>query len=165
MDCLITECNKKKALLDLFKQETLIDMSEKDLVKNIKNGSKNWKDWNTNDSNRKYYEEIERRNQLIKYPEGGYPKIFRDDPEAIKKMNAKIEYLEKVQQYWKSIIKFPARDYSYHLGDAKWYNSASTDLNMARKKLALIENQGTLTRKPVFIEGKKHFKYVEGDKK
>ncbi len=43
-------------------------MSEKDLVKKIKNGSKNWRDWGFNETNEKYYREIERRNRLIELP-------------------------------------------------------------------------------------------------
>jgi hypothetical protein len=153
----------------VFKQEkNIIDMTEKELINKIKDGSKDWHDWKFTEKNEKYYREIERRNQLIpKIPEN-YPKIFRDDPQAIEKMKAKIIVLENIKDYWKRIIKFPNRvygnDMGFHvLGDEKFYAGtlASTNLNMAKKKLALIENQGTLTRKPVFIDGKKHFKYVE----
>ena len=57
------------------------------------------------------------------------------------------------------------------LGDRKFYaaTSASTDLNMARKKLALIENQGTLTRNVTYKENqfgksKPRFYYTEESK-
>ena len=156
----------------VFKQEkNLTDMTEKDLHKNIKNGSKDWHDWNKNETNEKYYQEIERRNILVEYPKSSYEKIFRDDPKAIEKMQHKIKVLEERKDYWKKIIKFTARDYSHSLGDTKWYaaTSASTDLNMAKKKLVLIENQGTLTRNTTYKENqygksKPRFYYTEEPK-
>ena len=55
-------------------------------------------------------------------------------------MEAKVKYLEGVQNYWKQITKFPARDYHTRptqLGDAKWYELSNTGANLrdARKKL------------------------------
>ena len=159
-----------------FKEEkNVIDMTEKELSKAIKKDSKNFQDWYYNEENAKYYQEIERRNRLVEYPKGSYQKIFRDDPQAIEKMQQKIKVLEDRKDYWKKIIKFPARTYGNNmrqaLGDRKFYaaTSASTDLNMARKKLALIENQGTLTRNVTYKENqygksKPRFYYTEESK-
>ena len=155
----------------VFKQEkNVIDMTEKELSKAVKKDSKDFQDWYYNEENAKYYQEIERRNRLIEYPKDNYEKIFRDDPKAIEKMQNKIRVLEERKDYWKKIIKFPARTYGNNmrnaLGDSKWYaaTSASTDLNMAKKKLVLIENQGTLTRKPTYQDGRKNFYYTEETK-
>lgn len=145
------------------------DTKEKDLIKQIKGGSKNFKDWYRNESNEELYKEIERRNRDIPKPTGGYPKIFRDDPDAVNKMEQKIKVLEDRQAYWKQIIKFPARDFQnmQQLGDQKWYalTGASTDLREAKKKLAGIKAQQergtTLTRKPTYQGGRKNFYYSE----
>lgn len=152
------------------------DKSEKDLVKGIKAGSANWKDWYRNETNEELYQEIEKRNRAIpfpKRPEGVGATIFRDDPDAVSKMENKIKYLEDIQDYWKKIIKFPARDYHtkpHQLGDAKWYEltGASTNLRDARKKLEGIKMQqdrGTqLVRKATYPDGKKRFYYSEEPK-
>jgi hypothetical protein len=157
-----------------LEQEDLTSLTDKELIKKIKGDSDNFKDWYYNEDNAKYYQEIERRNRLVKYPQGNYGKIFRDDPQAIQKMQDKIKVLEDRKDYWKKIIKFPAR--TYHeirgaLGDQKWYAAAgaSTDLNMAKKKLVLIENQGILTRKPTYVKdqegtSKRRFYYTEESK-
>jgi len=133
-------------------QEELISLSEKELIKRIKGGSSNWKDWYFEDhpERQKYYEEIERRNREIPEPQGSYEKIFSDDPDAIEKLKHKIEVLEEEQAYWKKIIKFPARTYfnlkyrgQHPLGDAKWYalGSATTNLKNARDKLLSFERR------------------------
>ncbi len=137
------------------------DKSEKDLVKAIKGGSKDWNDWNRTEKNEELYAEIEKRNKEVpspKRPEGAKGTIFRDDPDAVSKMEAKVEYLEDIQAYWKKIIKFPHRDYQNHdqLGDAKWYAMSNNSANLrdAKKKLAGIKAQqerGTqLVRKPTY---------------
>lgn len=146
--------------------------SDKDLVKQIKGGSKNWKDWSRNEKTENLYLEIEKRNRAIPKPTGGYPKIFRDDPDAVSKMEQKIAYVEKEQAYWKSIIKFPSRDFQNHsqLGDAKWYETGltSTKLREAKKKLEGIKAQqasgSTLTREPTYQGGRKNFYYKETPK-
>ena len=160
----------------VFKQEkNVIDMTEKELSKAVKKDSKNFQDWYYNEENAKYYQEIERRNRLIEYPQGNYETIFRDDPKAIEKMQNKIKVLEDRKDYWKKIIKFPSRTHGANmrgaLGDKKWYagTSASTDLNMAKKKLVLIENQGNLTRNTTYKENqygksKPRFYYTEESK-
>lgn len=147
--------------------------SEKDLVKGIKGGSADWKDWYRNETNEELYKEIENRNRAVPFPqrpEGVGATIFRDDPEAVSKMENKIKYLEDVQDYWKKIIKFPARDYHtkpHQLGDAKWYEltGAGANLRDAKKKLEQIKAQhasGTqLVRKPTYKDGKKRFFYDE----
>ncbi len=124
------------------------DKSEKDLVKAIKGGSKDWNDWGRNEKNEELYAEIEKRNQELptpKRPEGAGGSIFRDDPDAVSKMEKKVKYLEDVSDYWKKIIKFPHRDYQNHnqLGDAKWYalSNNSANLRDARKKLEGIKAQ------------------------
>ena len=148
------------------------DMSEKDIVKQIKSGSKDFKDWYRNEENEHLYAEIEKRNKSIPKPTGTYPKIFRDDPDAVSKMEQKIKVLEDRQAYWKKIIKFPARDFKnmQQLGDQKWYalTGASTDLREAKKKLEGIKAQQargtTLTRKPTYQNGRKNFYYSEEPK-
>ena len=147
--------------------------SDKDLIKQIKGDSKDYHDWSRNEKNEELYAEIERRNQEIpkpKKPEGAGDTIFRDDPDAIKKMEAKVKYLEDVQDYWKKIIKFPARDYhtkSIQLGDAKWYELTNIGANLrdAKNKLEGIKAQQergtTLVRKPTYKDGKKRFYYSE----
>lgn len=142
--------------------------SEKDLIKQIKGGSKDWHDWGRNENTEELYAEIEKRNKAIPKPTGGYPKIFRDDPDAVSKMEQKIAYVEKEQAYWKSIIKFPNRDYQNHsqLGDAKWYETSliSTKLREAKKKLEQIKGQGDLTRHTTYAGGRKSFYYKEEPK-
>lgn len=151
------------------------DMSEKDLVKGIKAGKKDWKDWYRNDSNEKFYAEIERRNRDVpkpKRPEGAGGTIFQDDPKAIEKYEKKITYLENQQDYWKKIIKFPARDYKNRnqLGDAKYYEMSnnSANLNTTRKQLAKVkarsESGATLERKVTYKGGKPRFYYKENPK-
>ena len=136
---------------DTFHQD-LSSLTEKELIKKIKGGSSNWKDWYFEDhpDRQKYYEEIERRNQEIPKPEGSYEKIFLDDPYGLKKLRKKILVLEEEHDYWKKIIKFPARTYfnyrykgEHPLGDAKWYSlsSASTNLKNARDKLLSLEGR------------------------
>ena len=163
--------NTKDIQKDIKKPESknnMENMTEKELVKAIKNGSKNWKDWNKNESNEKYYQEIERRNRLIETPKlVKVDKVFRDDPNAISMMKQKIENKEKMVSYWKSIIKFPARTYGRALGDSKWYalTGASTEVREAKKKLAKLEidkKAGVkLERKNTFTTGKKRFYYKE----
>ena len=163
---------KQAELIKNISAEKLKKMSEKDLVKKIKNGSKNWRDWGFNETNEKYYREIERRNQLIKLPQTKkVGKVFRDDPNAISMMKTKIENKEKMVLYWKSIIKFPSRTYGNNLrgslGDEKWYalTGASTEVREAKKKLEKLESDKkagkTLERKATFTTGKKRFYYKE----
>ena len=159
---------KQAELIKNIPVEKLKKMSEKDLVKKIKNGSKEWQKWEKNESNEKYYEEIERRNRLIELPKTTkVGKVFRDDPNAISMMKTKVENKEKMVLYWKSIIKFPARTYGRALGDTKWYalTGASTEVREAKKKLEKLESDKkagkTLERKSTFTTGKKRFYYKE----
>jgi hypothetical protein len=145
--------------------------SDKDLIKSIKGGSKDWHDWGRSEKTEDAYAEIERRNREVQRPSINYPKIFRDDPDAITKMEQKIKVVEKEQEYWKQIIKFPNRDYQNHsqLGDAKWYETGltSTKLREAKKKLANLESNKekgiTLKRNDTFKGGNKRFYYTEHD--
>ena len=152
--------------------DDLEKMSEKDLVKKIKNGSKDYKVWQFNETNEKYYREIERRNQDVELPKlTRVGKVFRDDPNAISMMKTKVENKEKMVLYWKSIIKFPSRTYGNNLrgslGDEKWYalTGASTEVREAKKKLEKLESDKkagkTLERKSTFTTGKKRFYYKE----
>ena len=159
---------KRAELIKNIPVEKLKKMTEKDLVKKIKNGSKDWREWEKNESNEKYYEEIERRNRLIELPKTTkVGKVFRDDPNAISMMKTKVENKEKMVLYWKSIIKFPARTYGRALGDTKWYalTGASTEVREAKKKLEKLESDKkagkTLERKSTFTTGKKRFYYKE----
>jgi len=160
--------NKSKENKKDSSNDDIEKMTEKDLVKKIKNGSKEWQKWEKNESNEKYYEEIERRNRLIELPKTTkVGKVFRDDPNAISMMKTKVENKEKMVLYWKSIIKFPARTYGRALGDTKWYalTGASTEVREAKKKLEKLESDKkagkTLERKSTFTTGKKRFYYKE----
>ncbi len=155
------------------------DKSTKDIINSIKGGSKDWRDWKFKDHIPEM-REIERRNQEIPKPEKpeGYTNqtIFRDDPDAIAKMEAKVKYLENVADYWKKITKFPVRDWQNELGigslgDRKWYEMSNNSqlLNGARKKLEQIKNQGTLTRNTTYKpdqygKSKPRFYYTEEPK-
>jgi len=88
----------------------------KDLINSIKGGSKDWHEWGRNEKTEDAYAEIERRNRDVPKPSGKYPKIFRDDPDAVSKMEQKIKVIEDQQEYWKKIIKFPNRDYQMQDG-------------------------------------------------
>lgn len=154
------------------------NMSEKDIIKSIKGGSKDFHDWyrDAKPENEELYAEIERRNKEVprpKRPEGAGGTIFRDDPDAVSKMEVKVKYLEGVADYWKQITKFPTRDYHTRptqLGDAKFYEMSNNSANLrdARKKLEGIKAQQargtTLTRKPTFKDNKKRFYYSEEPK-
>jgi hypothetical protein len=148
-------------------------MSDKDIIKSIKGGSKDWHDWGRNEKTEDAYAEIERRNREIPTPKSKLgDKVFRDDPEAVPKMEQKVKYWEDQKDYWNKIIKFPHRDYQTHnqLGDARWFmgTNISTNLRDAKKKLEGIKSQqgrGTdLVRKPTYKGGKKRFYYSEEPK-
>ena len=148
-------------------------MSDKDIIKSIKGGSKDWHDWGRNEKTEDAYAEIERRNREIPTPKSKLgDKVFRDDPDAVSKMEQKVKYWEDQKDYWNKIIKFPHRDYQTHnqLGDARWFmgSSISTNLREAKKKLEGIKAQqgrGTdLVRKPTYKDGKKRFYYSEEPK-
>ena len=154
------------------------DMDMKGIIKSVKGGSKDWREWKP-EEHREEYAEIEKRNKEIptpKYPEGyDGSTIFRDDPDAVSKMEKKVEYLESISDYWKKVQKFPARDYGNmirsSLGDAKWYSLTNNSqlLNGARKKLEQVKNQGTLTRNTTYKtdsggKSKPRFYYTEEPK-
>ena len=155
---------------------SLSNQSEGELIKSIKAGSKDFKDWYRSEKNEKEYAEIERRNKEVpkpKRPEGAGGTIFQDDPNAISKYETKIKYLEDVGDYWKKITKFPARDYHTRptqLGDAKYYEMSnnSANLNTTRKQLAKVktrkESGATLERKVTYKGGKPRFYYKENPK-
>jgi hypothetical protein len=157
------------------KKTGLSAQSDNELVKSIKGGSKDFKDWYRKESNEKEYAEIERRNKEVPYPkkpEGAGGTIFQDDPNAISKYEKKIEYLEAEQDYWKKIIKFPSRDYENRnqLGDQKWFypGGISTNIRDTKKKLAKVkerkESGTTLERKVTYKGGKPRFYYKEKPK-
>ena len=154
------------------------DTDMKDIIKSVKGGSKDWREWKP-EEHREEYAEIEKRNKEIPTPE--YPEgydgstIFRDDPDAVSKMEKKVEYLTSISDYWKKVQKFPARDYGNmirsSLGDAKWYSLTNNSqlLNGARKKLEQVKNQGTLTRNTTYKsdsggKSKPRFYYTEEPK-
>lgn len=129
-------------------ENKLSSTSDKDLIKSIKGGSKDWHEWGRNEKTEDAYAEIERRNKEIptpKRPEGARGTIFRDDPDAVSKMEAKVKYLEDVHDYWKKVTKFPNRDYQNRnqLGDAKYYELSNNSANLrdAKNKLAGIKAQ------------------------
>ncbi len=114
--------------------------SDKDIIKSIKGGSKDWHEWGRTEKNEELYVELERRNREVPKPtvkSGG--KVFRDDPDAVAKMEQKVKYWEDQKDYWNKIVKFPSRDYKTpnQLGDAKWFmgSNISTNLRDAKKKL------------------------------
>ena len=156
------------------------EMDTKSIIKTIKGGSKNWQDWRVADHIPEL-SEIEKRNREIPQPEKpeGYnskEQIFRDDPDAIPKMEAKVKYLENIADYWKKVTKFPMRDFRNQvgmrtLGDAKWFAMSNNSqlLNGARKKLEQIKNQGNLTRNTTYKtdssgKSKPRFYYTEEPK-
>lgn len=145
-------------------------MNDKDIVKSIKGGSKNWKDWNKNENNEDAYAEIERRNRAIPKPtskRGGT--VFQDDPEAVGKQEQVVKHWEDQKDYWKKITKEPSRTYGQTLGDAVWYmgSNVSTNLRTAKKKLDKLkadkETGVTLTREPTYKDNKKRFYYKRSD--
>jgi len=77
-----------------------------------------------------------------------------------------------VNDYWKKVTKFPARDYHHgtQLGDAKWYEMSnnSATLRDTKKKLAKVkerkESGTTLERKTTYKGGKPRFYYKENPK-
>jgi len=149
------------------------ETSTKDIIKSIKGGSKDWHDWSRTEKNEELYAEMEKRNREVEKPTSKLPdKVFRDDPDAVKKMEKKVKYWEDQKDYWNKITKFPHRDYQTpnQLGDAKWFmgSNISTNLRDAKKKLEGIKSQqarGTdLIRKPTYKGGKKRFYYSEEPK-
>lgn len=153
----------------------LSSQSEKELISSIKAGKKDWHDWYRNDSNDKFYAEIEKRNKEIprpKRPEGAGGTIFQDDPNAISKYESKVKYLEDMGDYWKKVTKFPARDHKTpgQLGDAKWYELSNNSANLrdTKKKLEKVkarkESGTTLERKVTYKHGKPRFYYKENPK-
>ena len=97
------------------------------------------------------------------------PNIYQDDPDAIEKLNVKLEKLEKEKAYWKTVKKTVPRDYSSTQGDAKWYMPANiqTNIRNTKKKIELIQSRldkgVTLKRKTTFKDGKKRFYYKEDE--
>jgi len=93
--------------------------------------------------------------------------IFKDDPNAIAKLEKKLEALESEKAYWKTVKKTVPRDYSQTPGDAKWYMPQNVNANIrsVKKKIEEIKVMKKadvkLVRVPVYLNGKKHFKYVE----
>ncbi len=149
------------------------ETNTKDIIKSIKGGNKDWHAWGRTEKNEELYAELERRNREVPKPTSKLPdKVFRDDPDAVPKMEQKVKYWEDQKDYWTKIIKFPSRDYQTpnQLGDARWFmgTNISTNLRDAKKKLEGIKAQqgrGTdLVRKPTYKDGKKRFYYSEEPK-
>ena len=162
-----------KSVAKISNKMEIEKLTTKDLIKQIKGGSKDWNDWGRNEKTEDAYAEIEKRNREVPRPTGKFSNsIFRDDPDAVSKMENKVKVLEERQEYWKQITKFPNRDYQNRnqLGDAKHYELSSLGANLrdARKKLDGIKAQQargtTLTRKPTYPSGKKRFYYNEEPK-
>lgn len=98
-------------------------------------------------------------------------RIFQDDPNAIEKLEKKLEGLEKQREYWKTVKKTVPRDYSNTEGDKKWYmpqlinaNIRSTKMKIEKIKERQQKNIG-LERKTTFKNGKKVFYYQEVGRK
>lgn len=95
-------------------------------------------------------------------------RIFQDDPEAINKLQTKLEELLIQHKYWKSLKQEP-RTYQANETDAmkKCYMlpNISANIREVKKKIALIQARKeagiNLVRKPTYIEGKKRFFYEE----
>lgn len=95
-------------------------------------------------------------------------KIFNDDPDAIKRLNEKLEKLQEEKKYWKA-LKPETRDYSANETDnmKRWYmlQNYNQNINQIKKRIIKLENLRdqniTLERKAVFPDGKKRFRYVE----
>jgi len=101
----------------------------------------------------------------------GTGRIFQDDPDAIAKLEQKLVGLKKEQAYWKSLKKLP-RTYQHDEPDGAkrcyMLPSITTNIREVNKKIQTIKARQdagvTLERKPVYMGGKRHFKYVEVDK-
>jgi len=114
------------------------------------------------------YQQLEEKNRQVAKPEFvDVGRVFRDDPNAIPKQELKVKNFENEQDYWKNIVKEPQRSFGTTLGDQRWFalDGASTNLREAKKKLMKLESDKEkgikLERKPVFIGGKKRFKFEE----
>jgi len=93
--------------------------------------------------------------------------IFQDDPDAIPKLEKKLEDLEKQRAYWKTVKKTVPRDYSATEGDRKWFmpQLINTNIRTVKKKIETIKERKEkgieLKRKTTFKEGRKVFYYEE----
>jgi hypothetical protein len=93
--------------------------------------------------------------------------IFQDDPDAIPKLEQKLQDLEKQRAYWKTVKKTVPRDYSATEGDRKWFMPQNINANIrtVKKKLEVIKNRKEknigLKRKTTFKNGRKVFYYEE----
>ncbi len=95
-------------------------------------------------------------------------RIFDDDPDAVKKLTAKLEGLLKEKVYWKALKPVP-RTYQHNEPDGAKRSYILPNLNQTInglkkriKKLELREAAGLcVVRKATFPNGQKHFYYQE----
>ena len=96
--------------------------------------------------------------------------IFQDDPQALEKLAAKLEKLEKEKAYWKGIKKNVPRKYDQSPEDARWYmlTNVTTRIREVKKKITKIEERNAsgkiLERNTTFKNGRPCFFYTEIDK-
>jgi len=143
------------------------DASRKAMFAKAKQIAKSIGDKTVNDVPELYQQLEEKNRQVPKPVRIRVGTVFRDDPNAIQKQEQRVENFENEQDYWKQIVKEPHRSFRPTLGDSRWFalTGASTNLREANKKLEKLKSDKEkgieLERKPVFIEGKKRFKFEE----
>ncbi len=99
-------------------------------------------------------------------------RIFNDDPDALKRLNEKLDKLIDEKKYWKA-LKPETRDYSANETDnmKRWYmlQNYNQNINQLKKRIIKLEalkaNNIDLVRNTTFKNGRKVFYYSEGDKK
>jgi len=107
------------------------------------------------------------KSQGVKIERNAREVIFQDDPDAIPKLEKKLEDLEKQRAYWKTVKKTIPRDYSATEGDRKWFMPQNINANIrtVKKKIEKIKERKEkgigLERKTTFKDGRKVFYYEE----
>ncbi len=99
-------------------------------------------------------------------------RIFQDDPDAIPKLEKKLERLEKEKAYWKGLKPLP-RTYQANEPDGAKRSFMLPNLNAnirtVRQKIELIKSRQErnigLERKTTFKDGRKVFFYQEVERK
>ena len=93
--------------------------------------------------------------------------IYSDDPEAIQKLNKKLDTLKIAKKYWKS-LKQEKRTYQNESDSMKrcfMLPNINANIRSVKKKIERLENMKKnnikLERKTTFKNGRKCFFYVE----
>lgn len=93
--------------------------------------------------------------------------IFSDDPNAIEKLNSKLEKLNEEKAYWKGLKPEP-RTYQQETDNMKrcyMLPNLNANIRSVKKRIeklkALVSNNETLVRNTTFKEGRKCFYYTK----